>query len=862
MTKNASIILFIMLFAGIHFGVGSQIPPDAFVGRIAWSADGNDNDEDDWSASPMALNIFAAYGLKHKLVHFHYNSILVSTRKDWEKINSKGVLTGARLNGYDMSRFFNVQENKEAVINDIARIVNESTADDPLFFMIAGPMDIPFMGLEKSNPENRKHVYCISHSYWNDGLNEDAENYSQYSKRNLIDLGINWIQIKGQNQFTNTTNLEAGEILLPPEERHKDSESNLNPWYWLRDSKDPSLRHIWDMFQLELRPDCSDAGMAYFLASGDENATIAKIRQAIEFKRPNAPIQCRTYVRIEAENFQVLNNFNLDVINEREASQRNSVLFSGSSSGDISTNFNEIKLKKNNRYDVEIRYFSGKNPDTDYAFYINGIQQGPNWKVIDQEKWQSQIIKGVMVAIGDKIQVKINSKKGSGVKLDFVELVDPKQINPFTATIFGELDDPDALPGQIVVVDKTFNNPGYLRYNGFGPAFLCGPDNPETFLFMGELLPDGTRDGIEQEKALKKLGESGANAFHLQLTRMKKCNYKDEGDDTHSPFIDFDPSKGLNPKILDQWDDWIEQFAAYGITLHFELYNDATDVSMMGWTLDKEGNLHPDEYKFIKGVVERFRHHKNIIWGLEESANKLPRSETSRFKKIAALISETDNYNHPIVQSFVVPNDPEGDFHPYSGTPDDYAGDPNIDIVTWLHVVPNGEDFEKQYQEYKQFYDMDASHFIVWKNESYQMAREGYPSRSYMWSAAMAGLHCLEAYHHAHDGKVETLEEDGFLAKFMEATEYYKMIPRNDLAVSEATWVLANPGQSYIVYSYDCQGAVDLQQIPAGTYSVKWMDSDTGEMVELMRQNMEGGDEKLNKPPTLGKEVAIYLNKY
>ena len=47
-----------------------------FHGRIAYSADGNHNDEDDWAASPVALAIFEAFGVKHKLVHFDYNSIL------------------------------------------------------------------------------------------------------------------------------------------------------------------------------------------------------------------------------------------------------------------------------------------------------------------------------------------------------------------------------------------------------------------------------------------------------------------------------------------------------------------------------------------------------------------------------------------------------------------------------------------------------------------------------------------------------------------------------------------------------------------------------------------------------------------
>ena len=121
------------------------------------------------------------------------------------------------------------------------------------------------------------------------------------------------------------------------------------------------------------------------------------------------------------------------------------------------------------------------------------------------------------------------------------------------------------------------------------------------------------------------------------MFRMQRCNYKNEGDDRHAPFNDNDPSKGLNEAVLEQWDAWFTQFEENGIALHLEFYNDATDVEMMGWDLQADGSLHPDEHAFISGIVERFKHHKNILWGIEESANKLSRERVSHFKKIAEL---------------------------------------------------------------------------------------------------------------------------------------------------------------------------------------------------------------------------------
>ncbi|HUV64599.1 MAG TPA: hypothetical protein VMW24_11920, partial [Sedimentisphaerales bacterium] len=47
-----------------------------FKGRIAFSSDGNYNDEDDWGAFPVAAAILDAFGVTGKLVHVDYNNIL------------------------------------------------------------------------------------------------------------------------------------------------------------------------------------------------------------------------------------------------------------------------------------------------------------------------------------------------------------------------------------------------------------------------------------------------------------------------------------------------------------------------------------------------------------------------------------------------------------------------------------------------------------------------------------------------------------------------------------------------------------------------------------------------------------------
>ncbi|MHC4542042.1 MAG: hypothetical protein ACYS74_20015, partial [Planctomycetota bacterium] len=662
----------------------------------------------------------------------------------------------------------------------IKNAINASSADDPLYYVLAGPMEVPFLGIEKSDPDKRKYVYCISHSRWNDGYTSSDRALHNHNKRDVIPSGINWIQVKDGNP-----NLAhpggVGRMSTPEQWRL---------YHWLRDSSDPRLQWIFTRLEAEERADISDSTMTYFLLTGDENADLGKLKSLLDDKKVPAPMDPRRQIRIEAENFKRLDNYTVEQRNDRRASHRLSVRRASTAAGRIRTPFNQPYAADRTRYDVDIRYFDEKNGRCRFALHLNGQQKGSPWYASqDSEQWTTHTIEDVTVGSGDEIMVEVRGDSAESGKLDYVQLNYKAHASgfaksPFSAT--GPLDDPDALPGQVIVAGSK---PGYLKYNGGGPVFICGPDNPETFLWEGTLNADGTRSGGKQEAMIEGMAKAGVNGFHFQMFRMQRCNFKNEGDDKHAPFIDHDPAKGLDEDVLKQWDGWLDLLEEKGIIVHLEFYNDATDVEMMGWTLDADGNLHPHERRWIEGIVNRFEHHKNILWGIEESVNKLPPDRTPHFKKIAELIAQTDNYNHPIVQSFVVPIDMEGDFPAGGARADVYAGDENIDVVTWLHVVPHGEDYEKQHQEYLQFYENDSHNFIMLKNETYHHPRGGERCRRYMWSCAMTGTHTLEAYIGADRASADTLADAGRINTFMEQTEFYKMNPRDDLAAGSTKWV-------------------------------------------------------------------------
>jgi len=848
--------ILILLSASILYPHSGPFDGRNFKGRIAFSSDGNYNDEDDWGAFPVAIAMLDSFGITEKLVHVDYCNILAKNDSRFYREMVESVLGSAEKYNISRSILFDCQKDLDGAVDSIKNAINGSSADNPLYYVLAGPMEVPFLGIEKSDPDKRKYVYCISHSGWNDGYTRGDQDLHNHNKRDVIPSGINWIQCKDGNR----------NLARPGGVGKKSTPEQWSLYHWLRDSSDSRLKWIFTRLEAEGRADISDSTMTYFLLTGDEDADLAKLESLLDDKKVPAPIETRKYVRIEAENFRTLDNYAVEHRNDRRASHRLSVRLARAAAGRIRTPFNQPYTADSGRYDVDVRYFDEEDGRCQLALYVNGVQKGDSWYASkNNEEWTTRTVSDVAIKSGDEIMVDVRGNSTEYGKLDYVQLNYRNQgpvVSSSSSSAFsgsGPLDDPDALPGQVIVAGS---NPGYLKYNGGGPVFLCGPDNPEDFLFRGTLNADGTRSGGGQTEAINRMAKAGVNAFHCQMTRMRRCNYKDEGDDTHTPFVDHDPSKGLDEDVLKQWDGWLEKLEEKGIVVHLEFYNDATDVEMMGWKLDSAGNLPPDEKGWIEGIVKRFKHHKNILWGIEESCNKLPASRTPHFKKIGELIAQTDNYNHPIVQSFVVPNDPEGDFPADGVTSDEYIGDAHIRVVTWLHVVPHGDDFEEQHQEYLRFYKRDASNFVVMKNETYHHPRRGHKSRKYMWSCAMTGMHCLEAYHHAGDASHEnTLRDDGRINSFMEQTDFHRMKPRDDLAAGSTKWVLANPGNSYIAYTYNYTGPMGVKRMTAGAYDLKWFDTVDGDMVTQTGVSVSSGEATWTKPSSMGSEVALYIKR-
>ena len=315
-----------------------------FAGRIALSHDGNYNDEDDWGAFPVAIAILDAFGVKDRLVHIEYNNIIQASDARFEREMTASVQGAAEQYGVPSTILHNCRTDLEGAIESIRNAVNASSAESPLYYLLAGPMDVPYRGLLVADPARRRHVYCISHSSWNDGFgNRTIEGRT---KRDLISLGVKWIQIG-----------HGGLLAYSGTPATKSTPAEWALFHWMRDSNDARLRWLFTRLEAEERCDVSDATMAYFLLTGDEKCDPKKLAALLDRKQRPDPVAIRPTIRLEAENFSLLENC-VPVAVGRQASQNVLVRVSDASKAVLRTEFHEIHAAQSGRYDVGIEYRS------------------------------------------------------------------------------------------------------------------------------------------------------------------------------------------------------------------------------------------------------------------------------------------------------------------------------------------------------------------------------------------------------------------------------------------------------------------------------------------------------------------------
>jgi CubicO group peptidase (beta-lactamase class C family) len=390
--------------------------------------------------------------------------------------------------------------------------------------------------------------------------------------------------------------------------------------------------------------------------------------------------------------------------------------------------------------------------------------------------------------------------------------------------------EPAPMTGQIVVDTE---HPQWLKRKGMGPFFMCGPGDPEDFLYRGRLRPDGTRDG-DQMELIQKMKGTGANCIYLMAVR----SHGGDGDRTHNPFTDNDPRKGINSKVLAQWEKWFTEMDSSGIVIYLFFYDDSTRIWKTG------DNVGKAERDFIHTIVNRFEHHKNLIWCIAEEYQE--GLSVERAKNFAAEIRSADGHNHVIA------------IHKLNGLDfSEFADEPNIDQFAVQYNVSTADELHegmvKAFRQAKGRYNINMSEakgFI-----------SGRDSRIKSWACAMAGAHVMILDMDIASTPESDLEDCGRLVRFFESTNFNEMSPHDELAFAGTKYVLARPGFSYIAYSPDLQSEIGLKGMRAGDYEFRWFDCVSGKEVSQADVYVGPGERKWKKPAAIGKELAAYIRR-
>ncbi|MBN1344172.1 MAG: hypothetical protein JXQ73_15915, partial [Phycisphaerae bacterium] len=396
--------------------------------------------------------------------------------------------------------------------------------------------------------------------------------------------------------------------------------------------------------------------------------------------------------------------------------------------------------------------------------------------------------------------------------------------------LVGAVSDRPASPqlGQIVVDP---DHPRWLRRYGQGPFFMCGPGDPEDFLYRGKLEPDGTRSG-DQDALIRKLTGTGANCIYVMAVR----SHGGDGDRTHNPFVDHDPAKGLNPKVLDQWETWFAALDRAGVVIFLFLYDDSCLVWNTG------DHVGPSERDFIRTLVRRFKHHKHLIWCVAEEYNeKLSRP---RVAAIAREIRAADGLKHPIAVHH------NGlDFH--------FADDPCVDQFAVEYNVPTAKALHEGMVE---AWGKSHGRYGLNMSEAADYG-QGAAARKKSWACAMGGAYVMILGMDVAGTPVSDLKDCGDLVRFFESTTFAEMAPHDELEFGATEYVLAKPGHSYIAYASSASGHIGLRGLRAGAYDFLWFDCASGKQSAQSNVRVASGDQSWPAPSGFGPELAVYVTR-
>ena len=306
-TFLVSILGLVISLSGIS--VLAQTPVWQGKGRIAISSDGNEHDNDDWAATPFTLALLAAAGLQDNLVLYTYSDHIWGSNQQHPTSESglsayeqmhESALGGKKWFGFDTTRFICAVDNAEVAYTALRDVINESTDENPLVIIAAGPMQVVGEAISRADASKRRFVTLISHSEWNNM-------HSDKPSKKVWDIDKGWMPVSWDihtgwtfKEISDAFSCEAGGklkcIQIIDQNGGADYEGFQAPiekFGWIKTSE--ARNHpvykpgAWDWLYSRLETcikknnfDPSDAGMIVWLLTGIEKTDPEMARKIME----------------------------------------------------------------------------------------------------------------------------------------------------------------------------------------------------------------------------------------------------------------------------------------------------------------------------------------------------------------------------------------------------------------------------------------------------------------------------------------------------------------------------------------------------------------------------------------------------
>ena len=283
-----TVLLFSLILNLISYSY-SQSPLWQGKGRIVISSDGNEHDHDDWAATPLSLAIIAAKGLQNKLPVYIYSDHIWGSNYEHPGVNGikpydqmkESAINGGSMFRFTQTKFICAVDNPEIADEALKQEIDKSEVENPLFIIVAGPVQVIGESISRANKDKRKYVTVISTiNCWNDTHAANPypwENHSGWTMSEIKqhfssseggDLKV--ISIQNQNPCL-MRNWKEYEWLMTAPERNNEYYKK-DSWTWLFNRLCMSIKPVSGT-ENYYAIDASDTGKVVFLFTGIENTS-------------------------------------------------------------------------------------------------------------------------------------------------------------------------------------------------------------------------------------------------------------------------------------------------------------------------------------------------------------------------------------------------------------------------------------------------------------------------------------------------------------------------------------------------------------------------------------------------------------